>query len=78
MKTLLNGWTPMRGFRLLIGLAIMIQGIYSGDVLTLVLGAVFMVMALANVGCCGGGSCPVKPYNKSLQKTTDHDKMDTP
>ena len=69
MKKILQGWNLMRILRLVIGTAIMVQGIVTRDALTIILGVAFAGMAAANVGCCGAGGCAVNT------RTTRNDKI---
>lgn len=59
MKTILRGWNFMRMLRLVLGIAILVQGIVARDAVTIILGAAFGGMAVANVGCCGAGGCAI-------------------
>ena len=67
MKTILQGWNFMRVLRLGLAIAIIIQGIVAKETMTIVLGAIFGGMALANIGCCGTNGCAVnsRPNNKT-------------
>jgi hypothetical protein len=49
----------MRTLRLILALAIVVQGIASRDTVMIVLGVLFGGMAVANIGCCGVGGCAV-------------------
>jgi len=59
MKTILQGWHFMRTLKLIIAIAIVVQGISSRDTVMIVLGVLFGGMAVANIGCCGVGGCAV-------------------
>ena len=61
MKTIVTGWNFMRALRLVLGTAILIQGLIYKDTFAIVLGAAFSGMALANIGCCGVSGCAVSP-----------------
>ncbi len=65
MKTLVQGWNFMRFLRLGLGIAILVQGIMAKEALTIILGAVFGGMAVANIGCCGAGTCAVKSVSNN-------------
>jgi len=54
---IVSGWNWMRAFRLVVGLAIAVQGLYAADWLFAIAGAVFTSMALLNMGCCAGSGC---------------------
>lgn len=59
MKMMLAHWRFMRLIRLVLGLSILIQGILERDPLRIIFGLLFSGMAIANIGCCGSGGCPV-------------------
>ncbi len=59
MKTILQNWNFMRMLRLVLGIAILVQGIVARDAVTIILGAAFGGMTVANIGCCGAGGCAV-------------------
>lgn len=76
MKALLEGWNVMRILRLVLGVAILLQGIVARDVVTIILGTAFGGMALANVGCCGANGCAVN-YRKNLnEKEITYEELD--
>lgn len=47
------GWHLMRVLRLVLAVIIIVQAITMHDIPVGVLGAVFLLMALFNIGCCG-------------------------
>jgi hypothetical protein len=59
MRTLLTNWNAMRLLRLVLGIIVLVQGVNNTEVLYLVLGGILLLMALANVGCCGTTGCAV-------------------
>lgn len=56
-ETILTGWTFMRWLRLGIGVYALVQSTIEHEPLLAVAGAFLLVMAIFNVGCCGGGAC---------------------
>jgi len=56
--------------RLVLGTAILVQGIVAKDTITIILGVTFAGMAVANIGCCGGGGCAVNTRSTN-NKTED-------
>ncbi len=62
---LLSNWSLMRIIRLVIAVAIVIQGAYNHNWMLLVLGSLFASMAIFNVGCCAANGCSTKPTNIS-------------
>ena len=75
MKTMLQGWNFMRIFRLVLGAAIVVQGVIAKDVLTIILGFIFGGMAVANIGCCGTSGCAIKPSAGDKTKTTNYEEL---
>ena len=71
MKAITQGWNFMRILRLILGIAILVQGIVAKDATAIVLGVVFGGMAVANIGCCGAGGCAVNNRSTSNNKTGD-------
>lgn len=57
MKKYLQNWNFVRFLRLLMGIAIIVQGIQIKEYAISLLGAWLTIMAIANVGCCGVNSC---------------------
>ena len=62
---MLKGWNIMRILRLGIGIIVVVQGFLAHDWVMVILGALFSLMPLFNVGCCAG-SCSV-PAEKNKQ-----------
>lgn len=67
-KSLLRGWNVMRSVRLALGVAVVVQGIAGSDWAFIVLGTLFSLMPLLNIGCCGSGGCTVPPRQDSRPK----------
>lgn len=70
MKTILQGWNFMRILRAVLGIGILVQGIFARDTVSIILGAAFAGMAVANLGCCGSNGCAVNKRSVS-NKTED-------
>ncbi|MBS1628760.1 MAG: hypothetical protein JST27_01765 [Bacteroidetes bacterium] len=62
---ILQGWHLMRFLRLAAGLAIVAQGIYTHDWIFIILGGLFSLLPLFNVGCCGTAGCRSCPPRSS-------------
>ena len=77
MKTILQGWNFMRILRLLLGVAIVIQGIVLKDAMSLVLGIIFGGLAVANIGCCGTNGCAIDNRSTNIDQKTDYEELDT-
>ena len=69
---IVSGWNWMRVFRLIVGLAITVQGLYAADWLFTIAGAVFTSLALFNMGCCAGSGCGYTNNTsaKKMEETT--------
>ena len=70
-QALFTGWNFMRFLRLAFGIFFIVQGIQSHDNLTGFVGAFFLLTAVTNVGCCGGGNCNVSTTGKTLRDTDE-------
>ncbi len=68
MKAIMQRWNFMRLLRLVLGVAILVQGIVSKDTMTIILGTAFGGMALANIGCCGSNGCAINTRAAKSQK----------
>ena len=69
MKTLLTtGWTFMRVFRLVTGIAALVYAIVSADIMLGFAGGFLLLMGILNFGCCGAGGCPI-PADRSKSET---------
>lgn len=71
-ETILHNWNFMRVLRLIIGIALLMQGIMRHDGLMAILGAVFSLMPILNIGCCGTNGCAISP-KKTDNKTEETD-----
>ncbi|MEO5998238.1 MAG: hypothetical protein ABIN89_15935 [Chitinophagaceae bacterium] len=69
-QSILSNWNFLRLLRLVIGVAIIVQGILARDILFGLAGLLFTSMAVFNIGCCGTGGCSV-PSKKISQPTKD-------
>lgn len=66
-NTILSNWSFLRIIRLILGIGIVVQAIYSRDVLIGAMGLLFTSMAVFNFGCCASGGCAV-PIKKNSVK----------
>ena len=76
MRAILQGWNFMRLLRLALGSAVLMQGIISKEPMTVVLGAMFGGMALANIGCCGTNGCAFTPGSTNKAKKMTNEELD--
>ena len=70
MKNYLKNWNFMRFLRLGMGIYIVVIGVQENNFWFVALGAMFSLMPLFNIGCCGVSSCSV-PNRKSAKNTND-------
>jgi hypothetical protein len=73
-RRLISGWGLMRFIRLALALGIMIRAVSTSKLLFGVLGAVLLLQAVFNYGCCGADTCDIKHNTrnrKSSGKTED-------
>lgn len=76
MKAILQNWNFMRTLRLILGVAILVQGIVTKNYTTIILGLLFGGMAVINVGCCGRDGCAVTPGSNSKTKKIIYEELD--
>lgn len=69
-QSIVSNWNFFRFLRLVIGVAIIVQGILAKDIMFSIAGLFFTGMAVFNIGCCGTGGCSV-PIKKAAQPTKD-------
>lgn len=60
MKTITQGWNFGRVLRLVLGIAVLVQGAMVTDVTSIILGLIVSGTAVANIGCCGPAGCGVR------------------
>lgn len=72
MQKILSGWSFMRVLRLALGVIIIVQGFQANDWMFMVLGGLFSLMPLMNIGCCGTSACnnPVSHNKDNIEDTT--------
>lgn len=59
MTHYLRTWTFMRVLRLAGGILIIVQAVQTKQWLFVALGALFALLPILNIGCCGIAGCPV-------------------
>lgn len=57
MKNYFQQWNFMRIIRLATGIYITIQGVMDSQWLFVLLGLIFTMMPIFNIGCCGTSGC---------------------
>jgi hypothetical protein len=71
---IVSGWNTMRVIRLIIGIAILAEGIHSRDTSLIIGGLVVSALPFFNVGCCCGNTCEVPRSAESKHETTMQEK----
>lgn len=61
----------MRFLRIGLGIFIIVQSVIIKDWTMGVLGIVFSIMPIFNIGCCGAGGCVTTPPKRSTETTKD-------
>lgn len=70
-QRILQNWTAIRIFYLLIGLFIMVQALMNQEWFVVLIGTYFASMGLLNYGCAAG-NCGYQPrMQQSFQKTEE-------
>ncbi|ATL48851.1 hypothetical protein COR50_17705 [Chitinophaga caeni] len=73
MECNIKNWTLMKWIRLVLGAALLIEGLRAHDVWIGVMGGFLLVMTLANVGCCSMGACSTPRRNTSGKRNENID-----
>lgn len=63
MKNYLRNWNLMRIIRLVLGVVVIVQGIQANEWMLVVLGGLFTLMPVFNIGCCGTAGCSTRSYD---------------
>ena len=64
----MKNWNLIRIIRLMLGIYILIDGVYTRQWIFVVAGALFSLMPLLNIGCCVAGNCDMQPDNRKPEK----------
>jgi hypothetical protein len=70
-QTILSNWNFMRFLRLGLGIFIMVQSAMAKDLTMGILGLLFTIMPVFNIGCCGVGGCSTVSPKRSAETTKD-------
>jgi hypothetical protein len=65
-----NNWNVFRVIRLLLGVMILVQSIQFREYWFVLLGGLFALLALLNMGCAGG-NCATPTHRNTHQKQTE-------
>jgi hypothetical protein len=79
MKTLLTGWHIMRIIRLVLGLAVLTQGVVIKDFTIIIPGLLLavLVLAMANTGCGSSNGCSIHPASVRKTNRKEDEELDT-
>jgi hypothetical protein len=70
-QAILSNWNFMRLVRLGLGIFILVQSVMLKDWSMGLLGVLFTIMPVFNIGCCGAGGCATKPQKNASADTKD-------
>lgn len=77
MKRVIQNWNFIRFVRLILGITIIIQGIQSHEMMIILAGSLFGLMAVLNIGCMGGNcAVPVKSNQHNHKSNTDEREIE--
>ena len=65
MKNLLKNWNLMRVIRLVFGVYVIVQGVSNRDMSYLLIGTLFTLMPIFNIGCCSTSGCATRTTSKA-------------
>jgi hypothetical protein len=75
-NALLQRWHIFRFLRLVLGIAIIVQGTIGKDWLFILAGILFTLLALFNTGCCATDGCyPAAKKTTSTIKDTSYEEV---
>ena len=77
MKGITTGWNVVRLIRLVLGVAILVQGIIANNITSILVGAILGGMAIANIGCCGASACSVSTTHHNKSSNVKYEKLDS-
>ena len=69
MRNVLKNWNVLRVIRLVFGVYVLIQGVYARDMSYLLIGGLFTLMPVLNIGCCSTSGCAT--LNRKNEITTE-------
>lgn len=73
--SILHNWNLFRFLRLALGIAIIVQGAMARDVLFVIAGALFTLLAIFNAGCCAGSTCYNVPKKDNDTKEITYEEV---
>lgn len=76
MKSYIRNWNVMRWIRLIAGIYVVVLGFQSGERLFVILGGVFALMPLLNIGCNSTRSCNMTSHRNFKKKKAPFEEID--
>ncbi len=73
--SILHNWNLFRLLRLALGIAIIVQGAMGKDILFIIAGALFTLLAIFNAGCCAGGTCYTAAKKNTATKEITYEEV---
>lgn len=70
-QAIFSNWNFMRFLRLGLGIFIIVQSVIVKDWTMGILGLLFTIMPIFNIGCCGVGGCATAPPKRNSEATKD-------
>lgn len=67
MKNILSNWNIMRLLRLAMGVFVVWQGVLAHEWALVVMGCIFSLLAIFNIGCCGTAACNIAAKSQKSQ-----------
>lgn len=68
---IVRNWNFMRLLRLVLGLSILIQAMLVKDWTMGIMGLVFTMFPILNIGCCGTSGCATRPVKNNNDTTKE-------
>jgi|GEM_PF-362013 len=73
--SILHNWNLFRFLRLALGIAIIVQGAMARDLLFVIAGTLFTLLAIFNAGCCAGNNCYSAPKKNNDTKEITYEEV---
>lgn len=71
MKNYLSNWNLMRVIRLVLGIIVIVHGFQGHQWMLVVLGGLFTLMPVFNIGCCSTAGCNTTYSSRNTTATKD-------
>lgn len=70
-QVIFSNWNFIRFLRLGLGIFIIAQSVIAKDWTMGILGLLFTIMPVFNIGCCGAGGCVTTPSKRNAETSKD-------